>query len=756
MADKNQKFYPIRFDRGEWKAGDLADMDDGYCRSLKNHVLRANRADSRPPFVYDSLMTIRGLAMFDDQTNKAQRGLAINSTPNLFMKGTSGETWGASIGSVGGTRFTDGANYRGKFYGMMDNGSGLPSAAFSFDGTTIDTTPFNSAIQGRTVTQYLDRIFIAYPRVTTTAYPVNTSSSRYGYVDFGAINATIRAVVVGSTTTTRVWFHTAGVTATFARSIANSSDPAFPTSTTDQPFVLHMNLRSADGVNVTPLALFVIVGGPELQVLTPYAVGDLVVQGSLIHRCTTAGTSATPQTILSATLGGTAVDGTVTWTCISSNTIGYKEIELPRATGDADADWHSYTVRSTLPARTNAIYWQCTIQSGTAPSYTVANTTTFDIGYRDGLADGAVGKRNFGMQATLGDFAYPFVNKESADTTTTDLNTIIWSEVLQPTQIRASATYELQQVPGYPTAATVLGARYLVFKRGAVWVFNGNQDITTLDVIPIRREREYLNVGCLGPKALDSQNDVLFFISEDDVCRFTIGMDEPEGIGGDAMREEIMARGSDWVESQATYNMPILRINKRDKELLVYTQKSKIYVYNIERKGWTTWDVPNGAEVADMIYNPNTRKMYVAIGGYGLARVDWNAADANDTIDNTANTYTGTKEVITRPIEAFSPRVDWIVDNAGVFHLATASQSGQLFRLYASFDRGATFTYDSGNLTLDITDPRNEVGIFESAPSVTLKITHTGKLGKGTWAISKIDADMTLPEGAEWPQVKPT
>jgi hypothetical protein len=298
-----------------------------------------------------------------------------------------------------------------------------------------------------------------------------------------------------------------------------------------------------------------------------------------------------------------------------------------------------------------------------------------------------------------------------------------------------------------------VAGRYLVHKRNGFWVFNGNQDVRSADVIPIRRERIYKGVGCIGPRAHDNLNDVHYFIGEDDVYAYSPTEGDPVGICGPGMREEIMDRGSNWVESQATYNMPILKIDQRQKEVWVYTQKGTLYCYNIDRKMWSSHDVDDDKEIADIAFNPNTRKMYFAIGGYGLSRMDWSASPAKDTIDNTADEYDVTCDLVARPLELFPDRVDSVVDHFGLYHLATASQSGQRLIASASFDRGVTFTY-TNEVLLDITDERNEIPLYQSGPSITLKLSSIGKTGPTIYAISKLDAEVIV-HGGEWPQVKP-
>lgn len=751
---------PIEILKGRWASGDPSLMPEGYCLECRNVVVRPNRLETRPPFVYDSLMNVRGVAIFDDPTNKVARLIAINSSQALFEKGTSGDTWSASLGTLTGTRLSEFTNYRGKMYGMMDNGAGAPTAAFSFDGTTLTTSPFNSAIQGRCVTAYLDRLFIAYPRVTTS--PLNSLASVYSTDLIGGpfANITIGSTTSGTSTLTRAFFTSIATVPSYTTSSLSFGTPL----SQETQYVARIDLRNSDPVNDLPVKIQIYVSGSSTYAdiraslrNTAVTVGDFggsSLSGSptKTFRCTQSGTTAAVAPSFNVNLGATVVDGTAIWKAESVFTAFVKEFTLPNAT--ALNGWTTTYVPFSVPWSTNQLYSQTTVDFGNTAVPLPTALTTVDIGLKDGLADGNAAKKNYGFQITKGDFYYPFINTETATSSTNDLKAIIWSDVLQPKSIRASATYELQETVGYPTAATTLAGRYLAFTRNAIWTFIGNADATTLDVIPIRRERVLKGVGCLGPKALDQLEDTLYFIGEDGVYRTGIGDESPDEIGGDAMREEIMARGTSWVESQATYNMPLLRIDKRNRDVWVYTQKGKIYVYHIQTGAWTNIDVANNAEIADFYFNANTRKMYVAVGGFGLARVDWNVSPTNDTVDNTANTYTCTKEIIARPVEMFAPRVDTCVENVGVFHLATASQSGQTLTAYVSFDRGTTYPY-SDQITLDTTVARNPIHLFEMAPSITLKLSHVGQAGAAVWGVSKMDLEAQIMRG-EWPQVAPS
>lgn len=104
-----RRFIPIFLTKGKWSSasGDPSLIPDGYLLVARNVVFRPSRVETRAPFVYDNLMSIRGLTNYQDDTNKVSRMIAVNSSQAFFEKATSGDTWSASLGTLSGTRLTD-------------------------------------------------------------------------------------------------------------------------------------------------------------------------------------------------------------------------------------------------------------------------------------------------------------------------------------------------------------------------------------------------------------------------------------------------------------------------------------------------------------------------------------------------------------------------------------------------------------------------------------------------------------------------
>src|SRR3990167_7768197 len=277
---------------------------------------------------------------------------------------------------------------------------------------------------------------------------------------------------------------------------------------------------------------------------------------------------------------------------------------------------------------------------------------------------------------------------------------------------------------GPTSAPTALSNRYIVFKRRGMWVFalTGNKNEP---ILPERATNE--EIGCIGPRALDKFMGEIFWIGENECYRMKIDGD-PEPFCGPGMREEIMSHGSGWVESATTYKQPLLAIDRANKEVWVYTQAGKIYVFNLESNTWSYSDVSGSPPVRSMIFDTIGQRMLVSFGGYGVTR-HMESSAAKDTID-TGAALTITNDIVFKPLELYAPRYEASLEEIGIFHLATASQTGQTITPSYSLDRGATFTvpttYTAGVGTVDITQPRVPLPIGTLGPSVTVKLSRSG------------------------------
>lgn len=728
---------------GQYSVGNAASIPDGYVRALNNHLTRPGRLPARPPFTYDSLMSINGLVNFDDTTNRATRLLAINTSRQVFEKATSSETWGAANGTtISGTRLTDWANYRGITYMMFDDGTGLPSGAASFDGTNVSTSPFDSVLTSRGVVTYDERLYFFYPRMTFKTYlgglgPHNDSA--YNQANWSALNnCTIESIVNGATTTKRLTTTSTGAGAVWMRADVQQAIqmPATSAKTTG---VFTMFIRPVSSLGVdTPLSIELNATN-DISRSTNYTAGQYRVTGGFFQECTTGGATAVGAPAFNATVGGTTADGSVVWTNRGSAMVG--------SSGDLyivdGSDWRRIDVKWTLPGITApdllGINPKIKFYNTATPALTVLGS--YDLAYQDGLADGDVRKANYGWQLTVGDYYYPFHNSESStvNTATVDLEEVVWSEIGLPKTIRASNTYKLREAAGKPRAGTAIGGRLMVAKSNAIWQF---QDTGDAD-IPIRREKFMAGIGVLGPRAHDKFEDEWFFVGENGVYSYRVGNDIPKELCGPGMRETVMAKGANWVESQSTYKRPLLAIDQTQLIVWVYTQKGKLFAYDLRSQRWSTHYVSNGAEVDAMIWNSNTGNFYVSFGGYGLARMDY-AATANDTIDNTATEFAGDMSFVLPPLKISTLRFDAKCEGIKLLYASSISQTGPAQTLTASisYDQGATYP-NSVSYTPFLVSTAGDfvpitLDIEESGPSITLKVARSGKLGEGSWSLAEI------------------
>jgi len=762
QTGKRTATIPMRSEKGMWAInssapGDAAEVPDGYALLLHNYLTRPLRQIRRPPFVYDSLMSVANLLRWEDMANQVTKTLAVDASQNLRTKDSTGLGYTAAV--VTGTpsgRLTDFANFMGKVYQMFDDGAGTPAGASVYDGSSVSSSPFNTAITARTITSFIERLFLACPRVTVNNLLGTTKAYRATAGNWTLGNVDADDVVAGGTTTGRL----TPTDATTAFAYADAETLVGQASVTKR--VYRCDLQAVSASYDMPVTIAV-------RLAATWNVGDAVSSGGLItpsarngfvYRAQNAGTTGGAEPTWATTLGSTVTDNGITWICYQSDTLGFVETSIFNST--AIPSWQPVYVSADLPPDPDTYVVRTWIIFGNSatPTYTLA---PLNFAYRDGLADGNPAKQNHGQQYTAGDFYPPFFNQEASATATVNLDAVVWSEIQEPKRILAKNTFTLPEVAGLPIAACQVAGRYVVFKRRGFWVFKRTTDKN----VPILPEKPAnTEIGCIGPRAWDTfgagqttdfrkaQGDTLYWIGENGIYR--MGDDwNPEEIGGPAMREEIMARGAGWVESQATYNIPFLVVEHANREVWVYTQAGKIYVYHILSGAWSYIDVSGAPPVRSMLYDFVGGRMLVSFGGFGVTRL-METSTAKDTIDNTATPLTVTADVIYKPLELYAPRYEAYLEEVGVFHLATASQTGQTVTPSYSYDRGTTFTTPAGYpATISLSTPRVRLPIGAMGPSVTVKISAAGGGGQTNWSISKADATLQVKRG-ELPWVNAT
>jgi len=750
---------------GMFSAGDPSTLPEGFVSVLRNYMIRPNRFEGRAPFVYDALDAVSGFAIWQDMTNELQKTVATNGFDNkLYTKNANGIGYGTGLaGLTASIRLTGYTNILGKLYLAFDNGAGVPTAMAVYDGANLSMTPFNSTINARDIKAFIDRAFLIDPRVTVTNLLfAGGVDMAYGGGSF-ANNVTELKVTNGDGTIS----YSLTPTSTAAGGSFELIYSEAYQSTSDVLRVWRCEMRNRNaGINL-PFTLAVAIGA-GIGRTRAYPLGSMAVNtapsgfqdGTMpLYKCTTAGTTAGVAPAFNTTVGSTTADGTVVWTCINTKTIvGVQEGTIP-----GDDQWHTFYVSARYPGNAgstaantglSASFFIRFFNSSTA-SLTSAQLVPVEVGYRDTLADGNPKKNNHGQQITAGDFYYPFFNQESSGTATVNINAVIWSEISNPKQILARNTFPLTEIAGLATASIVSNGRLVVFKRTGMWIFKGNAD----PFEPILPESPALSVGCIGPLALDvSRDNDLYWIGENHVYKMKIGADSgPTMIDSPGMFEEIFARGSNWVESQPTYNAPLLAIDHANKDVWVYTQRGKIHVYSIQSGLWSYLDTnPTGtsAEVRAMIFDPTSNRMLVSFGDAATTRFDETSDVGDMIVTGGGTTWNIANDIVPKPFELFAARYEATLLEVGLFHLATV-QNGSLSISY-SYDRGATYTTPSGYpVTSWIGNPRIRLPVTATGESVTVKISRTGAGGRRNWTISKADALLRVHRG-ESPKVNAT
>lgn len=752
---------------GQFSAGDMSMLPDGFVSLLRNHVIRPNRFDGRAPFVYDSLDDVQGFAIWKDTPNDLSKTVALKSSDNkLYTKNASGAGYTTGIAGVpASSRLTSWTNFLGKLWLAFDNGAGVPTSMAVYDGTSISAAPFNSTINARNIVTGNNRNFMTGNRVTISPAQFGNPTTLYFWGTVGAYWILTNVTAQLITTSSGKQISRIFPTSTTASSI-NYRDNAIagqptgwvnvPAAVTPSPFVWRSDLRSVSASYDMPITLEWVMLTRDWQAAHTYAAGDIqvatVAGADYIFRAVIAGASGGGVPAWSATLGANVIDNAVTWVNEGSAIIASQENFVPRA--DGSGNFSTYWLSVSVTPRTNAV----TIFSRIKFFNTIVSTITLapiDVAQVDGIADGDPSKKNYGQQATAGDFFYPFVNVEIASSSSQNIDAVIWCELENPKQILARNTFPLTEIAGISTASIWSNGRLVVFKRSGMWIFKGNAD----PYEPILPESPALSVGCIGPRALDvSRDNVLYWIGENHVYKMAVGSDSgPTAIDSPGMFEEMFARGGNWVESQSTYNMPLLAIDHANKDVWVYTQKGHIHVYSIQTGLWSYLDTnPTGsaAEVRAMIFDPVSNRMLVSFGGAAATRFD-ETSDAQDTIVTGGGTAWDIRnEIVPKPFELFASRYEATLLEVGLFHLATV-QNGNLSIRY-SYDRGVTYTTPDGYpVTAWLGNPRIRLPVTATGESVTIKLSRTGAGGSRNWSVSKADALLRVHRG-ESPKVNAT
>lgn len=759
---------PIGIERGQFSGGDPARTPEGYLRKLRNCVWEDTWV-SRPPFTYDAVASVRGLAAWHDEDNESTRLISLDSSRTVRAKNATGETW-ASLGSTSSSvvaGLLDYANFRDQIFLVFHDSNSVPRFEVSVGGAL--STAFlnkNSANAASfvpyTAAVFKERVFFGGVYLQwQNQLAESSAASDYAHNATHWTKTTVTATssTVGSTTLYQI------TPTAVTGSLLAGREVSSVGFQSDGDAVYFAQFRGVHETYRVPLTLQIKYGpSGEWAALTAYAAGNIIVpvtpNGSA-YKCKTAGTTAAGEPAWTTTVGAEFVDGSVTWICIGSDVIEQHEVYVPSASDESD--WVTYIVRAHIPFNADAVV-QPVIKFGTesAPSVSLA---PIDFAYKDGLADGSPRKQSRGHQFTIGSLAMPFSNVDALSDDPSTLKRrdyIYWTEVGDPELVREENFYVLRETPGHITGVRAVGDYLVVSKRDARWVFASSEDVNYV-ILPVGGARR--GAGWLNAKACDIADDgLLYYVGENGVYRWNID-DEPEELCGEAMLREMFDKSAaTWCESQASpANRALLTIDQKNKRLYVYVQKGRIHCYDIRRQAWSVIDAggdstvsARGYQICDMIYNPNTGHVYVAFteaatGTAGLARLDATQAAAQDQISS-SGTLPVYFDIIPPPIEA-RPRADVFVER--LFADVECTVANQSATAYYSRDQGATFTATSTARDLNTSMTNYEPERFVIAKgwgSITPRLLITGKAGTGALKLSGLSVDLRVDKQKEHPK----
>lgn len=547
--------FRIPIERGMWSGGDAMLIPEGFLRKVRNLVRRAGAWLQRPQFTYDSPSannSLRGLGVWYDNTNLVTR-LMVSELTRIYAKATSGESWGADLSSNlwTGLRILDEASYRGVWFALGPVTGLVPGSIQSYDGTTLKRAGFEEmAIFPYSLIPYKERLFFGGVLWQFTS-PMNTtgfsSSMFYDAANSSWTKTSITAssVVDGTTTTFRIT-PTSTTAAMLRASLVDNLLTQNGLADTGVRFTCR--LRSTDRQYAMPVSVQLRWGEPWTAAQA-YTVGALVVPATAnnyLYQCTVAGTShATVEPTWPTTVGTTVADDTATWMCVGSDILAKTDATIPSASSRTDPT--QVTVFARIPQgsmtlnATGAVDMVLTLYNADTPTITLA---TMDFGYQDGKAITDITKANWGQMTQAGyvteaECIAPFPSADDVNGYTVNHSDYLyWSEPLEPRRVLGQNYYRLTETPGPITGVKVIAGKLCVSKRQSLTVFGATDDPD----VPVLPEGEAKLFGWLNPKACGVFEDYVYFVGENEIFKWRPGMDAPEPLCGDAMREEIMAR----------------------------------------------------------------------------------------------------------------------------------------------------------------------------------------------------------------------
>lgn len=427
---------------------------------------------------------------------------------------------------------------------------------------------------------------------------------------------------------------------------------------------------------------------------------------------------------------------------------GSREVIAPGVqTTGSDAGWTILTVSAQIPAASTDLYLKILV--GNVSSGAATNGLVFSVselgaggGYEPQLMAGRF------IDASAG----TYTSSGSVVQSPEEPFRIRWSQADNFEDWRYDGSYDCTTTPGAITVLRSGDSKLYAFKSNSITVFRSGPT----DEIPIVEEQALRDVGCIGPKCIDSLEGAWVFADKNNIYRWD-GAGNLEALAGEGIREEIYE------------TTPSVVAVDRDKREVYVVSGTRIFVYSIDMKGWTYLTVTgaNDSELAisDLWYGKPTgesaREMWALVTDGAAAKqiVKLRSSQTQDNVDGTSRDVVA--EVIFAPLEAQQPRQAITVQRVNLKHKISGSQSASTTAVGDSYNGGSTWpdevTVRISPLSTgaDSDYKTMPVPIQHTAPRHTLRVVHTGLAGASYFNLTMAEADV-LVRGREVPAANPT
>lgn len=402
---------------------------------------------------------------------------------------------------------------------------------------------------------------------------------------------------------------------------------------------------------------------------------------------------------------------------------GSRIYNVPSAS--VDPEWRQYWVTALCPASA-ALYAKLEIGNETGDG---------NVGTQIRLSDSG---NDRGFLIYPGRFVYPYGPSSVVATLSgvDYVNRVYWSEPLDFTDWRNENFLEVDDAPGTITALASVNNRLVVFKNSSMWTFRPGPAATN----PLLREAYFPAIGCYGNKALVEFDNVLYFLSNNEVYAFD-GASPPVPLCGAGMRDEIF--------NTQSISGGVLAVDTDNRELWVAARAYRIYIYSIDERQWIGYyqlTAPDASEepftphgtITGMVYmqpqGESERALWVTyttgLNTTKVARLS--VSQTKDNLDGTERDIVA--EYVFHPIETERWRQQVTIQYMGIDHRVTGDQTGSVTEYAFSYDGGATWSkYNQVTLTPAGSGPADtrliRVPIHQTAPRLVFKIGHSGSGG---------------------------